>query len=79
LHLDKVRAWELSGKELSASELSKRLGKPTQVLVERISFKRLADYKFQPVEPFFGGVLKLDTIVIYCPHEEPKLADSPKP
>lgn len=77
--LNNVRAWELSGKELSASELSKRLGKSTQVLVERISVKRLADFKFQPVEPFYGGVIKLDTIMIYCPPEEPKPSDKPQP
>lgn len=43
---------------------------PTQVLVERLSANDLANHKFQAIEPFFGGVIKLDTIAIFALSEE---------
>ena len=70
--LERIRAWELSGKVIDSSELPKRLSKPTQVLVQELSAEELGKFKFQPVESFFGGVIKLDTIAIYYPQEDPK-------
>lgn len=62
--IGKVRAWELSGKELSETELANRLQKPIQVFIEPVVESDLGEIKFQPQDPFSRSVLKPETIVI---------------
>lgn len=32
-------------------------------------------FRFQPIEPAFAAVIRLDTIAVFCPEEVPKRAE----
>lgn len=60
--IDQLRACDLSGNAIDVASLMKRLEKPTHVLAS----EALPDQPLKPVDPFFGSVLRSDTIVIFA-------------
>ncbi len=60
--MDKISAWDLTGKSIDATTLAARLQEPTYVLAREDEPKY-----FTAIDPYYLSVLRPSTIIIYFP------------